>query len=162
MAPIPCHDSPQRPPSSGYHLPSLTPSLISRSELFPLRKLSSPSGGALVSANWEARGLRRKTKWRSGKGGSAECGDAVIKKPYPLFAFKGFLETAPRFVPFRIPRSGVVGRYLGFCSTAAHIAYSSTQLGTAHRIFVDFSVIPSRLSNFYCTTIITVFSPRFA
>ena len=25
---------------------------------------------------------------------------AVIKKPYPLFAFKGFWETAPRLVPF--------------------------------------------------------------
>ena len=31
----------------------------------------------------------------SGKGGSTECGDIVIKKPYPLFAFKGFWETAP-------------------------------------------------------------------
>ena len=39
--------------------------------------------------------LRRKAKWRSGKGGSMECGDVVIKKPYPLFTFKGFWETAP-------------------------------------------------------------------
>jgi len=48
-----------------------------------------------MDVNREALGLRRKTKWQSGKGGSAECGDAVIKIPSPLFAFKGFWGTAP-------------------------------------------------------------------
>ena len=43
----------------------------------------------------------------------------------PLFAFKGFWEAAPRFVPLRILQSGLMGRYLGFHVTTAHIAHLS-------------------------------------
>jgi len=59
----------------------------------------------------------------------------------PLFAFKGFWETALRFAPLRILRKGVVGCYLGFHATAAHFAHFSSQFVTAHRIFADFSAI---------------------
>ena len=59
----------------------------------------------------------------------------------PLFAFKGFWETAPRFAPLRILRNGVVGHYLGFRTTTAHFTHFSPQLVTAHRIFTDFSAI---------------------
>ena len=48
-----------------------------------------------VDVNLEMRGLRKKMKWQTGKGGSARCGDAVIKhSPHP-FAFESFWETAP-------------------------------------------------------------------
>ena len=59
----------------------------------------------------------------------------------PLFAFKGFWETAPRFVPLRISQSGVVGHYLGFRATAAHIAHFLPQFVTAHQKFADLSAI---------------------
>ena len=60
----------------------------------------------------------------------------------------------------------MLGRYLGFRTTAVHITHFSTQLGTAHRIFTDFS------TNRYGSVITTVqpllwyflcdlFSPRF-
>ena len=39
---------------------------------------------------------KQEDKVADGKGGSVECGDVVIKTPSPLFAFKGFWETAPR------------------------------------------------------------------
>ena len=44
----------------------------------------------MCECEWGSMRLRRKAKWQSGKGGSAECSDAVIKKLYPPFAFKGF------------------------------------------------------------------------
>ena len=59
----------------------------------------------------------------------------------PPFAFEGFWETAPSFAPLQILHNSVVGRYLGFCATAAHISYLSLQVVTAHRIFADFSAI---------------------
>ena len=62
----------QRPPSSGYQLPSSVSSLISALGL---------TAEARVNVNREARGLRRKMKWRSGKGESARCGGEVIKHP---------------------------------------------------------------------------------
>ena len=41
------------------------------------------------------REAREEDKVVKCKGGRAEYSDAVIKKPYPLFTFKGFWETAP-------------------------------------------------------------------
>ena len=84
----------------------------------------------------------------------------------PPFAFEGFWETAPRFVPLRILRSSVVGYYLGFHATAAHVAHLSPQFVMARQIFADFS------TNRYGSVITTVqpllryflcdlFSPRF-
>ena len=44
-------------------------------------------------------------------------------------------------MPPRILQNGVVGRYLGFRTTAARIAHLSPQVVTAHRIFADFFAI---------------------
>ena len=85
----------------------------------------------------------------------------------PLFAFKGFWETAPRFALLRILLNGMVGHHLGFCATTARIAHFLPQFVTAHRIFADFSAIC-----YVSVIIITVqpllrfflhdlFSPRF-
>ena len=116
--------------------------------------------------NLEVRELRRKMKWQSGKGGSAGCGDVVIKHSPHLSHSRVFGKLLPRFTPLRILRNSMVGRYLGFRATAARIAHLSPQFVTAHRIFADFSAI------YYGSVIITVqpllqfflhdlFSPRF-
>ena len=63
-------------PSSGSQLSSSAPSLRSGWGL---------AAEACVDVNLEMRGLRKKMNWQRGKGGSAECGGAVIKH-YPHFS----------------------------------------------------------------------------
>ena len=103
------------------------------------------------------------TKWQRWERGVRRRSYKAL--PPPL-AFEGFWETTPRFVPLRIPRISVVGRYLGFHATATHIAHLSSEVVTAHRIFTDFSTIcygsvittvQPLLQFFLCD----LFSPRF-
>ena len=107
------------------------------------------------------RGLRRKMKWQSGKGGSAGCGGTVIKHSPHLFAFKGFWETvqaicaspnSPQQQGGPLPGpSRNRGPYRRFISA---IFYGSPNIcRLLHQ--------PLRLSNYYYTAITPVFSPRF-
>ena len=103
-----------------------------------------------MDANLETRGLRRKTKWQSGKGGNAGCGGAVIKHfPHP-FAFEGFWETVPAIYATLNSPQLKVGRYLRLRATLVRIADLSPQFVIAHRIFADLS------ANRYGSVIATV------
>ena len=114
-----------------------------------------------MDANLEMRGLRRKMKWQSSKGGNAGCDSAVIKHFSHPFAFEGFWETAPTICasPNSLqqqggPLPGLLhkgGPYLRFIST---ICYGSPNI---RRLLHQ----PLRLSNYYYTAISLVFSPRF-
>ena len=121
---------------------------------------------AHADVDLEMRGLRRKMKWQKGKGRSAGCGGAVIKHSPTFSHSRGFGKLLLRLAPLQILRNSKVGRYLGFCATAACITDFSPQFVTARRIFVDFS------ANRYGSVIATVqpllrfflrdlFSPRF-
>ena len=119
-----------------------------------------------MDVDLEMRGLRRKMKWQSGKGGSMGCRGAV-KKHSPTFSHsRVFGKPFPRFALLRILRNSKVGRYLGLRATMACIANLSLQFVMAHRIFANIS------ANRYGLVITTVqpllwyflhdlFSPRF-
>ena len=149
MAPIPCHGWLRRPPSSASQLPSSTPSLRSGYGLVV---------EARVDVNREVRGLRMKMKRQNGKGGSAGCGDAVIKHSPHLFAFKSFWETIPAICASPNspqqqggPLPGLSrnhGPYLPFITAIGY--YSPNIRRHLHQ--------PLRLSNYYCTAITLVFS----
>ena len=151
MAPTHYHGWLRRPPSLGFQLPSSGPSLRSRLGL---------AAEAHVNTNQETQGLRRKPKWRSGKGGSAECGGAVIKHS-PHFSHKGFLGNCSMICVSPNSSKRLGGPLPGLPRNCSPFRPFSPQLVTAHRIFTDFSAIPLRLSNSYCTAITLVFSPRF-
>ena len=112
---------------------------------------------ANVDANLETRGLRRKTKWQSGKGGNAGCDGAVIKHfPHP-FAFEGFWETVP--VIYASPNSpqqqggpipGLSHNCVPYRRFISAICYGPPNFRRLLRQSLW-------LSNDYCTTITLVF-----
>ena len=114
-----------------------------------------------MDVDLEMRGLRRKMKWQSGKGGSAGCGGAVIKhSPHP-FAFEGFWETAPTIGSSPNSPQQQAGALLGLSRNhgpyrlfISAICYGSP---TIHRLLRQ----PLRLNNYYYIAITSAFSPRF-
>ena len=97
-------------------------------------------------------------KWQSGKGGSAGCGDAVIKHSPQPFAFEGFWETVPMIcVSPKSPQQqggplpGLSRNYDLYHRFISAICYGSPNIRRLLRQ-------PLRLSNYYCTTITLVFS----
>ena len=110
-----------------------------------------------MAMNLEARGLRRKMKWQSGKGGSVGCGGVVIKHSPHLFAFEGFWETAPTI--YASPNSpqqhggplpGLSRNYSPYCPFITVICYYSPNIRRLLRHLL-------RLSNYYCTTTTPIF-----
>ena len=107
------------------------------------------------------RGLRRKMKWQSGKGGNAGCGDAVVKHFSRPFAFEGFWETVPTIhASLNSPqqRGGPLPGLSHNCSPyhpfIVVICYCSPNIRQLlHHLL--------RISNNYCIAITPVFSPRF-
>ena len=85
-----------------------------------------------MDVNLEMRGLRKKMKWQSGKGGSAGFDGAVLKHSSHLFAFKGFWETALAICASSDSPQLKVGRYLGLHATLAHFDDLSLQFVMAH------------------------------
>ena len=77
-------------------------------------------------------------KWQRWERGVRRCS---YKGLPPRFAFDGFWETTPRFASLRILHYSKVGRNVGFCATATHVAHLSTPLVATHRIIADFSAI---------------------
>ena len=115
---------------------------------------------ASVDVNLEMRGLRRKMKWQSGKGGSAGCGGTVIKHSPHLFAFKGFWETVQAICASPNSPQQQGGPLPGpsrspspYCRFISAICCGSPN---ARRYLRQ----PLWLSNYYCTAVTSVFSPR--
>jgi len=115
---------------------------------------------AHVDVNLEVRGLRMKMKWQNGKGWSAGCSGAVIKYS-PHHRIQGFLgnrswicasPNSPQ--PRGGPLPGPSCKYSPYRSLLTAICYCSLNIRRLLRH-------PLRLSNYYCTTIIAIFYPRF-
>ena len=111
--------------------------------------------------NLEMRGLRRKMKWQSGKGGSVGYGGIVIKHSPTFSHSRVFGKPFPQFALLRILHNNMVGRYLGLRANndpyrrfISAICYGSPNSRRHLRQ-------PLRLSNYYYTAITPVFSPRF-
>ena len=114
-----------------------------------------------MDMNLEVQGLRRKMKWQSGKGGSVGYGGIVIKHSPTFSHSRVFGKPFPQFALLRILHNNMVGRYLGLRANndpyrrfISAICYGSPHI---RRLFHQ----PLWLSNYYCTTITPVFSPRF-
>ena len=93
------------------------------------------------------------------KGQRCECG--VRRHSYkalpPPFRIRGFLGNRFRDLRFSEFPQLKVGRYLGLHAALARIADLCPQFVTARRNLCQ----PLRLSDYYCTAITPVFSPRF-
>ena len=73
--------------------------------------------------------------------GGMGCSGTVIKH-FPHFsAFKGFWGTVLTICAALISPMRHMGRYLGFCATAAHVAHLSLPSVAARRNIADFSAI---------------------
>ena len=137
----------------GFLLPSLAPSLRSSLGL---------AAEARVDVTWEVLGLRRKTKWQSGKGGSACCSGTIIKHEPPTLRIQGFVGNRSMICaspnsPQQCggPSPGLSRNYSMYRPFIAAICYCSSNIRRLLRHLLCLS------NYYYCTAITPVFSPRF-
>jgi len=87
-----------------------------------------------VVADSVAREMRRKMKWKRWERG-------LWRHYYigfsPPFRIKGFLGTVPAICAAQISPMRQMGRYLGFCATADHVAHLSLPSVAPRRNIAD-------------------------